>query len=102
LVGLLDVQKCAEGCVGVYRLPFHQAIVFGVVTQASYNFAMGHLSPRGAAQEARECVGNWDGCHKGRGHRRKGVGTKRHQKEGVGIERQDANKEPVHECFNFS
>ena len=101
LVGLCDVQECAKGCVGVYRLPVHQAIVSGVVAQAIANFVGGHLGARGATQESREGVGNRDGRPIRTVPGRKGGGTKRHRKEGVGIERQDANQEPVHGCFNF-
>lgn len=97
LVGLCDVQECAKGCVGVYRLPVHQAVVLGIVAQASANLVLGHLGARGAAQESRECVGNWDGRRNGRGRRRKGVGTKRHWTEGRG-----AVEGLVGGAFNFS
>ena len=90
LIGLCDVHERTEGCVGVYYIPIHEAIVSGVVEQASANLVVGHLSARGAAQESREGVGNRNGNHKGRGRRHDSArlvqrGLKRHlegKKEG--------------------
>jgi hypothetical protein len=61
LVGLCEIQEGAEGRVGVYRLPVDQAVVLGIVAQASTNLVLGHLGACGAAQESSEGVGNRNG-----------------------------------------
>ena len=90
LIGLCDVQERAEGRVGVYYPPIHQAVVSGIVAQASANLVVGHLGARGAAQESREGVGNRDGRPVRTVPGRKGGGTKRHR-EGGGVRSRESS-----------